>query len=145
MNLKKVLFVCLGNSCRSQMAEGFAKKYGRDVMAPASAGLAPASIIQPLTRAVMEEKGISLSGQFPKSYDAVGAAGFDLIVNLSGFPMPAAKAPLREWRVADPVGQNDQVYREVRDMIERFVMMLILELRDQPPERPRRQRLLPRL
>ena len=145
MSRKKVLFVCVGNSCRSQMAEGFAKKYGSDVMEPASAGLAPASIVQPLTRTVMEEKGISLSGHFPKSYDPGNAAGFDLIVNLSGFPLPPAKAQMREWRVDDPIGQNDKVYREVRDAIERFVMMLILELRHQPPERPRRQRMLPRI
>ena len=59
--MKRVLFLCIGNSCRSQMAEGFANRYGQDVMKVASAGFAPASIVQPLTRKVMEDKNINIS------------------------------------------------------------------------------------
>ena len=60
MTPKRVLFLCIGNSCRSPMAEGFAKCYGSDVMQAESAGLAPAGIVQPLTKKVMEEKNINI-------------------------------------------------------------------------------------
>ena len=56
---KRVLFVCIGNSCRSQMAEAFARAYGRDVVAPASAGVYPANVIAPDTMRAMAEGGWS--------------------------------------------------------------------------------------
>jgi arsenate reductase len=65
----RVLFVCLGNSCRSQMAEGFARAYGQGAWQAESAGLLPATVISPLTREVMEEKKISLEEHFPKGLD----------------------------------------------------------------------------
>src|SRR5579871_1009678 len=52
---KRVLFLCIGNSCRSQMAEGFARAYGSDVMTPLSAGLSPAPIVAPLTKLTLAE------------------------------------------------------------------------------------------
>ena len=57
---KRVLFVCIGNSCRSQMAEGFARAYGSDVMIPASAGFTPASRVAPDTIRAMAEPRISI-------------------------------------------------------------------------------------
>src|SRR3954464_13235438 len=62
---RRILFVCIGNSCRSQMAEGFARAYGSDVLDIQSAGLSPASIVQPLTAQTMMERNIRLDGQFP--------------------------------------------------------------------------------
>ena len=64
--MKRVLFLCIGNSCRSQMAEGFARKYGADVMEVGSAGLAPAAIVQPETHQVMNQKNINIDDQFPE-------------------------------------------------------------------------------
>ncbi|MBV9405774.1 MAG: arsenate reductase ArsC [Acidobacteriaceae bacterium] len=125
-----MLFLCIGNSCRSQMAEGFARKYGSDVMEPLSAGLSPASIVQPLTKTVMEEKNINLEGQFPKSLDQVDVSTCDLIVNMSGVKLPT-RLPIevREWRVEDPIGRDEETYLAVRDQIEMAVMRLILDLR----------------
>lgn len=135
--MKRVLFLCVGNSCRSQMAEGFARKYGSDVMQPASAGLSPAPIVQPLTKKVMEEKNINLDDQFPKTLDAVNVPTFDLIVNMSGMKLPS-KMPIevREWKVEDPIGKTEDVYVAVRDRLEMAVMQLILELRR--GEKPKR-------
>lgn len=112
------------------MAEGFARKYGSDVMEPASAGLFPAPIVQPLTKKVMEEKNINLDDQFPKSLDAVEVPSFDMIVNMSGTKLPS-KMPIeiREWKIEDPIGKTEDVYVAVRDQLEMAVMRLILELR----------------
>lgn len=128
--MKRVLFLCIGNSCRSQMAEGFAKRYGSDVIEPASAGFSPASIVQPLTKKVMEAKNIKIDHHYPKDLGSIQVAQFDLIVNMSGTKLPARMPiEIREWQVEDPIGQSEEVYTEVRDQIEHLVMRLILELR----------------
>jgi arsenate reductase len=128
--VKKVLFLCIGNSCRSQMAEGFARKYGSDVLEPASAGFSPANIVQPLTKKVMEAKNINIDDQVPKDLDQVGVAQFDLIVNMSGNKLPERMpVEVREWSVQDPIGQSEDIYIQVRDQLEHQVMRLILELR----------------
>jgi len=128
---KSVLFVCIGNSCRSQMAEAFARAYGSDILSVRSAGLAPASIVQPLTRQVLTEKNITSEGQFPKGLESVAAESFDVVVNISGEPLPSRPAAHRsiEWRVRDPIGQSESLYRSVAAEIEALVMRLILELR----------------
>ena len=127
---RRVLFLCLGNSCRSQMAEGFARAYGADVIAAQSAGLTPAIDVAPLTLQVMREKNIDLGDAFPKGLDAVIGNGTDLIVNMSGHKLPAkSAAPVEDWEVRDPIGESEEVYRDVRDEIEQRVMRLILELR----------------
>src|SRR5262249_11410814 len=126
----RVLFVCFGNAIRSQMAEAFARVYGPDVIVAKSAGVYPASAIAPLARKVMLDRNIDLGDVFPKSIADHGSAPFDLIVNMSGEPVPPElKAPVREWKVYDPVGQKEQVFQETADVIERLVMDLILELR----------------
>jgi len=128
--LKRVLFVCIGNSCRSQMAEGFARTYGVDVLVPASAGLAPAQMIAPDTLAAMDEKGIDLRDQFPKSLHDLNRGKFDLVINMSGLPLPKdISCPVREWVVTDPVRLKYSAHCAVRDRIEHLVMYLILELR----------------
>jgi arsenate reductase (thioredoxin) len=112
------------------MAEGFARKYGSDVLEPSSAGFAPANIVQPLTKKVMEAKNINIDGQFPKDLDQVGVAQFDLIVNMSGSKLPdRISVEVREWNVQDPIGQSEDTYVQVRDQLENQVMRLILDLR----------------
>ena len=64
---KRVLFVCLGNSCRSQMAEAFAHAYGSDVIIPASAGFTPASRLAPDTIRAMAAKNLDLENHFQKA------------------------------------------------------------------------------
>jgi arsenate reductase (thioredoxin) len=112
------------------MAEGFARKYGSDVLEAASAGLSPASIVQPLTRKVMEAKNINIDGQSPKGLNSVPLRSFDLIVNMSGTKLPVrVPGEVREWTVQDPISQPEEVYVAVREEIEMRVMLLILELR----------------
>ncbi len=126
---KRVLFVCIGNSCRSQMAEGFARKYGNDCIAAQSAGLSPASIVQDDTHRTMLARGVVLEGQFPKGVELLARDPFDLIVNMSGFALPKMSGPIVEWKVRDPIGLSEEVYEAVADQIERHVMRLILEMR----------------
>lgn len=112
------------------MAEGFAKKYGADVLSVESAGLAPAGIIVPETHQAMREKNIALEGQFPKSFHLLNPADFDVIVNMSGSKLPKESATHFEtWPVRDPIGLGEDVFRRVRDDIEQRVMRLILEQR----------------
>ena len=127
---KNILFLCIGNSCRSQMAEGFARRYGSDVLECASAGLAPAPIVQSMTRMVMEAKNINIDDQYPKDLEQIPLSKFDLVINMSGRQFPGRTAiPVRDWKVEDPIGQSEEVYNTVRDQIENSVMQLILELR----------------
>ena len=130
VRLTKVLFICIGNACRSQMAEAFARKYGSDVLEAESAGLAPASTIPEVTVGLMRELGIEMDDQFPKSVLEIPAHDLDVVVNLSGRSLrglPFSRP--REWTVRDPIGEKESVHREVRTEIERHVMNLVLELR----------------
>jgi len=127
---QRVLFVCVGNSCRSQMAEGFARTYGRDVMEAESAGLAPAPLVATITQEVMAEKNIDLGEHFPKGIDEVSLASYDLIVNISGYPFPVpTRAPIRNWDVPDPIGGKRKVHERAAQQVENLVMQLILDLR----------------
>ena len=136
MEKYKVLFLCIGNSCRSQMAEGFARAYGADVMDAQSAGLGPAVEVSPLTIRTMWEKNVDVSAAFPKGVDAVDRNGLNLIVNISRQRLPVRDVPVVEWDVRDPIGRDENVYRGVRDEIERRVMELILHMRAQLNPRP---------
>ena len=126
---KRVLFVCIGNSCRSQMAEAFARAYGSDAMVARSAGLSPATIIAPLTKHVLGERNLGVDGQFPKGMEIAQQEQFDVVVNMSGAPVAVPGARTIEWSVPDPIGQPEAVYRAVAGQIEALVMRLILELR----------------
>ncbi len=112
------------------MAEGFARVYGSDVMKAESAGLSPTLAIANATKAAMLEKNIDLSTQFPKLFEAGNNKNVDLIVNMSGFDLPApAGAPVRQWEIEDPFGKSPKVYARVCQEIENRVMLLILEFR----------------
>ena len=135
---QRVLFLCIGNSCRSQMAEGFARAYGHDVIDVVSAGLSPAMLVDLNTKAVMGERGISLEDQFPKPLDQALTPVPNLLINMSGSSVPhfASEIPSEVWRVRDPVGEVQGVHREVRDQVENLVMNLILRLRQKKPAPP---------
>ena len=131
-NKKKVIFVCLGNACRSQMAEAFAVKYGSDILEVASAGLTPASTLPDLTKAVMKDKGISLDGHFSKGTEVYQKMHWDVVINMSGRPLGALTGDkMIDWKIEDPMGQRQIVHERVRDEIEDLVMRLILEIRIQ--------------
>ncbi len=126
---KRVLFVCIGNSCRSQMAEAFAEAYGADIMEVRSAGVSPASYIAPLTKQTLAERNLNIDDHFPKSLDSLRGQPFDVVLNMSGTPLKMPGARVIDWIVPDPIGQSEAYYRTVATQIEGLVMRLILELR----------------
>jgi arsenate reductase (thioredoxin) len=127
--MKKVLFVCVENAGRSQMAEAFAKTYGEEMMVVSSAGNKPADKINPVVVEVMKEKGIDISNNKPKLLTFDMAENADLIVTMGcndqGIcPGPFFK-PTIDWKLADPKGKPVDKVREIRDEIERLVVQLI--------------------
>lgn len=133
----RILFVCTGNSARSQMAEAFARHFGGDAIEVFSAGLDP-SQVNPRAIAVMGEKGISLDGQWSKGLDAVPVNDMDLVITLCGdadarCPLIYGRLGRRHWPLPDPAkatGSDDDtlvVFRRVRDDIEQRVQGLVSE------------------
>jgi len=111
------------------MAEAFARAYGSDVLWVQSAGLSPASIVQPLTKQTLAERKVDIGGQFPKGLEMLSREQFDLVINMSGefFQFPSGQ--MVEWKVRDPIGQSPETYRAVAQQIEGLVMRLIMESR----------------
>jgi arsenate reductase len=125
-----VLFVCVGNAFRSQMAEAFARALGADLLEVESAGLAPVADLPAITVEIMAAHGIDASPQYPKGLDEVDLAGFDLIVNMSGYPLRVdPRVPVLEWEVPDPVGCDRSFHEQVAREIETRVRELIESLR----------------
>ncbi len=127
--MKKILFVCIENAGRSQMAEAFAKKYGDDKVTTSSAGNKPSDKVNPIVIEAMKEKGIDISSNKPKEINAKMAMDADLIVTMGcstqGIcPGPFFK-PTIEWKLEDPKGKPIEKVREIRDIIERQVIDLI--------------------
>lgn len=131
----KVLFLCIGNACRSQMAEAIAKHVAPDVIEPISAGLIPFGEITGPTLAVLREHGISAAGQHSKPLLPEDLHAADLIINMTGrsgraiFNEPTPT--VEDWNVGDPFGFNLAVYRGIRDQIEGRVEDLARRLREQ--------------
>jgi arsenate reductase (thioredoxin) len=129
----RVLFVCLGNSCRSPMAEALARHLAPDVMEASSAGLMALGYVAPPTHAVLEESGVSCESLVSKPLRLVDLGSIDLIVNLAGRPiekhLDGRALPVEDWDVGDPFGSDLEVYRRIRDEIERRVLELAARLR----------------
>ena len=127
--MKKVLFVCVENAGRSQMAEAFAKKYGQKIFTASSAGNKPADRVNPTVVEVMKEKGIDISNNKPKLITFQMANDTDLIVTMGcndqGIcPGPFFK-PTIDWKLEDPKGKPIEKVREIRNQIELQVKELI--------------------
>ncbi len=126
----RILFVCVENSCRSQMAEGFARALGRGRIAAASAGSRPSGAVSPRAVRFMAESGIDLAGQVSKGLDAVATGEpWDWIVTMGcGDACPTVPARNRvDWDLPDPKVMDDAGFRDVRDRIERDVAALVEE------------------
>lgn len=117
--MKKILFVCVENSCRSQMAEGFARSFGKGVFEPYSAGSKPSGKINPMAIEAMKEVGIDISSQKSKGFDDLGIKQFDAVITLGcGDVCPFVPATEHiAWDIDDPKGQGMDVFRKVRDKI----------------------------
>ncbi len=131
MRLKRVLFVCVENAGRSQMAEAFANYYGSGKIVASSAGNKPAGKVNPAVVEAMKEKGIDISMNKPKLITFEMAQDADLIVTMGcddqGIcPGPFFK-PTVDWKLEDPKGKPIEKVREIRDEIESRVHQLIAE------------------
>ncbi len=131
MSKPKVLFVCIGNACRSQMAEGFARaKYG-DRYEILSAGSRPAGFVAPLSIDVMREKSIDISSHTSKSTKQVPLEKYEAVVTMGCGDDACPHLPAKyrmDWQIEDPFGKPVIAFREARDRIEREVDELFSHL-----------------
>ena len=124
-----LLFVCIENSNRSQMAEGFARTLGRGRVAAFSAGSRPSGIVNPRAIQFMKEKGIDLTVQLSKGLDDLPQVRWDWIVTMGcGDACPTLPAMHRlDWELPDPKHLPDDEFRAVRDRIEGLIAGLLAE------------------
>ncbi len=129
VSIIRVLFVCVANSCRSQMAEGFARQLGVGRVAPFSAGSRPSGVVDKRAIAFMQEKGIDIAGQQSKGLGDLPSFEWDHVITMGcGDACPAVPARHRaDWDLPDPAHLDDPGFRAVRDDIERRVRDLILQ------------------
>lgn len=132
---QRVLFVCVENSNRSQMAEAFARMHGGDGIEAHSAGSRPSGRVNPRAVEYMRERGYDLTVHASKSLDSFNDAEVAVAVTMGcGDECPCVKARRREaWQIPDPKDMPADEYRAVRDLIERKVMELIASLIGTPP------------
>jgi arsenate reductase (thioredoxin) len=126
-----VLFVCVGNCVRSQMAEAIARHCASDVIAAESAGIRPLGFIDPTAKSVLEQRGISMDGQFSKGLHSHALKQANLIVNMSGVPGERLfhERSFEDWPIPDPFGENSETHCRICDEIERRVNELAARLR----------------
>ena len=125
--MKRILFVCVENSNRSQMAEAFARVHGGARVEARSAGSRPSGAINPRAIEMMAERGIDLRAQRSKSLQDISADPFDTVVTMGcGDACPWIPAAQRaDWSLPDPKNLSDVEFRRVRDEIERRVLALL--------------------
>ncbi|MBI3378106.1 MAG: arsenate reductase ArsC [Nitrospirae bacterium] len=136
----KVMFLCTGNSCRSQMAEGLAREFGSGLIEPFSAGLMAAGL-HPRAVSVMKEIGIDISKQESKSIDESLLRKMDIVITLCGSaeescPWTPPEIRRIHWPIADPVGtigSEEKIineFRKTRAAIKERIIKFIAEVRD---------------
>lgn len=128
-----VAFICTGNSCRSQMAEGLLRFIAGNKFEVYSAGAKPEGIVASLAIEVMREIGIDISSHFSKTIDSIRDKDFDYVITVCDNARQACPifhgkdgtAKMIHWSVRDPWGDDSEIYREIRDelksRIEKFV------------------------
>jgi protein-tyrosine-phosphatase len=127
---KSVLFVCIENSNRSQMAEAFARIHGGGAVEAHSAGSRPSGKVNPRAIQFMAERGYDLSAHNSKSLDPFNGTNIDVAVTMGcGDYCPLVNASRREdWNIPDPKNLPDEEFREVRNLIEKKVKELLASL-----------------
>ena len=126
--MKKVLFVCIENACRSQMAQGFFNKFASNAFAD-SAGTHPSDQVDSKAIYVMKEVGINIGQNKPKMLTPSMNNEFDYIILMGcidGCPITSRDKTI-EWNIEDPKGKSVDKYREIRDKIRTHVEQLIEE------------------
>src|SRR6266436_1736514 len=128
--MKRVVFVCVENSNRSQMAEAFARIYGGDQVEAYSAGSRPSGRVNPKAVETMKEVGYDLTAHRSKGLDEFNGQEFDAAVTMGcGDECPLVLAKRREdWQIPDPREMSPEQFRHVRDLIESKVKDLLASL-----------------
>jgi len=130
--IKKILFVCVENAGRSQMAEGFFRKFARPEFLPLSAGTKPINEINPLAVQVMKEVGIDIMEQKPKVLSDDMIKKSTKIVNMGCMDKESCPAlfvnNVIDWNIPDPKGKSIEQVRKIRDEIETKVKELVASL-----------------
>lgn len=131
--MKRVLFACVENANRSQMAEAFARMHGADVLDPVSAGSEGGGPVNPKAIAAMRERGYDLTTHRSRTLDEVEGP-FDYVITMGcGEACPFVAAARREdWALPDPKALPPGAFNAVRDEIERRVLALVEEVRRAP-------------
>ena len=122
--MKSLLFVCVENSCRSQIAEAFARIHGGDRVEVYSAGSRPSGKVNPKAIETMKEIGYDLSFHESKSLDDLPQREFDFVATMGcGDECPFVRAKRREdWQIPDPKEMPADEFREIRNQIEQKVI-----------------------
>ncbi len=128
--MKKVLFVCVENSCRSQIAEAFARMHGGDDVEAYSSGSRPSGVVNPKAIETMREIGYDLATHTSKSLDEISDVTYDFVATMGcGDECPFIRASVREdWQIPDPKNMPSEEFRLVRDEIERRVKGMLVAL-----------------
>lgn len=122
---QRVLFLCIGNSCRSQMAEGFLRHLGGERFEAHSAGIVE-SHLRPETVEAMRDAGIDISQQYSKRAEVYAGQAFDVVVTTCDeakevCPLFPGAERMIHWSIPDPVGRGKAAYRATRDEIRRRI------------------------
>lgn len=130
MSAKRVLFVCVENSNRSQMAEGFARMLGGDEIEAYSAGSSPSGQVNPKAIAAMKEVGCDLSSHTSKSLDEIPEGQFAAAITMGcGDSCPNVSAAIKEdWELPDPRDLPPEEFHKIRDAIEAKVKDLLARI-----------------
>jgi protein-tyrosine-phosphatase len=129
--MKKVLFICVGNAARSQMAEGFFNHLAKGKAVATSAGTKPASEVSPLAIQAMKEAGIDISRHKPKALTLEMMESADRVITMGcgvEETCPATLVPTEDWALDDPKGQPIKKVREIRDQVRIRVAKLVKEI-----------------
>jgi protein-tyrosine-phosphatase len=131
--MKRLLFVCVENSNRSQMAEAFARMHGGDSVEAYSSGSKPSGRVNPRAIEFMKERGYDLATHISKSLDDIPQGEYDAAITMGcGDNCPMVRAKLREdWGIPDPKELPADNFREIRDLIERKVVELLARLQSE--------------
>ena len=127
----KVAFVCTGNSCRSQMAEGWAKYLGNEVFEAYSAGTHPVKEVNPNAVVVMKESGVDITDHYPKLLQDIPNE-IDILITMGcGVECPFVPNDYKEdWGLEDPVGKSIEEFKKVRDIIKEKMIGLIDKIKN---------------
>ncbi len=125
--MKKMAFVCIHNSCRSQMAEGYLRALGNDQFEVYSAGTESYPKIKDKAVEAMALDGVDITNQYPKTLDALPKEGVDVLITMGcGAECPYIPTKHREdWGLSDPSGGPLEDFIETRDLIKEKIIALI--------------------